>query len=93
MLLGKGWLFQRLTASFRCGGGLAALLKRADPKHAVKKQLVESEEGLMRDKMLPRKQQRLYEAMQIGKARKQARVDELKERKQIVVDKKNNKKK
>eukprot|EP00242_Pyramimonas_sp_CCMP2087_P007284 CAMPEP_0198207012 /NCGR_PEP_ID=MMETSP1445-20131203/10507_1 /TAXON_ID=36898 /ORGANISM="Pyramimonas sp., Strain CCMP2087" /LENGTH=627 /DNA_ID=CAMNT_0043879893 /DNA_START=150 /DNA_END=2033 /DNA_ORIENTATION=- len=68
------------------------LLKRADPKQAVKKQLSETEDGLMLDKMLPRKQQRLYEAMQIGKARKQARVDELTERKQMV-DKKNKVKK
>jgi len=57
-------------------------------KAAVKARVEETEGGdLMREALLPRKQKRLYEAMQIGIARKQAKVEELVERKKKLVAK------
>ena len=56
-------------------------------KEAVLKRVTEDEDGVMRQAMLPRKQKRLYEAMQIGIARKQAKVDEITDRKKLLVSK------
>jgi hypothetical protein len=43
--------------------------------------------ALLLDAMLPRKRKTLYEATQIGKARKQADVDEILARKQLLAAK------
>jgi len=64
---------------------LAERLSKQALKDSVTKRTMEKADGaLMLDAMLPRKRKTLYEATQIGKARKQADVDEILARKQLL---------
>ena len=54
-------------------------------KDSVTKRTMEKEDGaLMLDSLMPRKRKTLYQATQIGKARKQANVDEIVARKALL---------
>lgn len=72
-------------AAFGCP---AERLSKQALKDSVTKRTMEKADGaLLLDAMLPRKRKTLYEATQIGKARKQAEVDEILARKQLLAAK------
>lgn len=74
--------------SIPCDCLSTAKLSKQELKDSVLKKVREDDDGVMLDAMLPRKQKRLYEAMQIGIARKQAKVNEIKDRKNLLAKKK-----